>query len=271
MLIQQPVWAVLLPLFGYAVLGLADDVRGGIPVKLRLIAQLLIGLATGALLVDQASVASAMAVAVVALLSLWMTGYVNAFNFMDGVNGIAAAHTVVGGLAFTAVGIMRNLPILIGAGAIVAAAALTFLPWNAGRARIFLGDVGSYGLGGALGSMAAYAVLHGVPAEAALFPLALYLADTGWTLLRRIRAGEPWYRPHRSHIYQRLTDAGFSHSQVAFGTAAVAAALSACGLLSLVGGGPARLSADLMAALALLLYIRAPRPVARHAYRGTRQ
>jgi UDP-GlcNAc:undecaprenyl-phosphate GlcNAc-1-phosphate transferase len=267
LMLPYPTWAVLLPLTGYAALGLAEDVRG-VPVKVRLVAQLLIGLATGAVLIAHASVAVTVAIAAAALLSVWIAGYVNAFNFMDGVNGIAALHAVVGGLAFTAVGIMRDLPVLIGAGATVAAAALTFLPWNAGRARIFLGDVGSYGLGGALGSLAAYAVLHGVPVEAALFPLALYLADAGWTLLRRIRAGESWHRPHRWHIYQRLTDAGFSHSQVAFGTAAVAAALSACGLLSLDGGGLVRLSADLLGALALILYISVPRPLARLNHMG---
>jgi UDP-N-acetylmuramyl pentapeptide phosphotransferase/UDP-N-acetylglucosamine-1-phosphate transferase len=187
---------------------------------------------------------------------------------MDGVNGMAGAHAVVGGLAFTAVGLMRNLPVLIGAGATVAAGALTFLPWNAGRARIFLGDVGSYGLGGAFGALAAYAVLHGVAVEAALCPLALFLADTGWTLLRRIRAGEPWHRAHRWHTYQRLTDAGFSHSQVAFGTAAVAAALAACGLVGLDGGGTVRVCADLVGMLVLILYVRAPSPLTRHRHVG---
>jgi UDP-GlcNAc:undecaprenyl-phosphate GlcNAc-1-phosphate transferase len=267
LMLPHPTGAVLLPLTGYAALGLADDVHG-VPVKVRLVAQLLIGLATGAVLATHASVPATLVIAVVAALSIWMASYVNVFNFMDGINGIAAAHAMVGGLAFTAVGILRDLPVLIGAGATVATAALTFLPWNAGRARIFLGDVGSYGLGGVLGSLAAYAVLHRVPAEAALSPLALYLADTGSTLFRRIRAGEPWYRAHRWHIYQRLTDAGFSHSQVAFGTASVAAALSVCGLLSLDGGWPARVSADLLGALALILYVSEPHRLARNDQMG---
>ena len=43
--------------------------------------------------------------------------------------------------------------------------------------------------------LAAYAVFLGIPAEAALGPLALYLADTAWTLQRRIRAGERWLQP----------------------------------------------------------------------------
>ena len=72
------------------------------------------------------------------------------------------------------------------------------------RARVFLGDAGSYALGAALAMLAAYAVLHGIPLEAALGPLALYLADTAWTLQRRIRAGERWLEAHRTHIYQQL-------------------------------------------------------------------
>jgi UDP-N-acetylmuramyl pentapeptide phosphotransferase/UDP-N-acetylglucosamine-1-phosphate transferase len=259
LVLPQATWGVLLPLICYAALGLAEDVRG-VSVKARLVAQLGIGLVVGAVLVAHAPVSAAVAVVMTLILAVWMTGYVNAFNFMDGINGIAAAHTVVAGLVFVVIGAVRDLPLLIGAGAAVVAAALTFLPWNAGRARIFLGDVGSYGLGGALAALAAYAVLHGVPIEAALSPLALYLADTGWTLLRRIRAGQRWYQAHRWHVFQRLVDVGFSHSQVAFGTATFTAALSLCGLTSLVGGGLARGSADLVGVVALILYVSALPP-----------
>lgn len=253
-------WATFVPLIGFAALGLADDVLG-LRVRVRLPAQLLIALVSGALLAAGSDTGLPLVVAAVG--TIWLTGYVNAFNFMDGVNGIAAAHAIVGGLAFTAVGLTRDLPVLIGAGPVIAAAALTFLPWNAGRARIFLGDVGSYGLGGALAALAAYALLHGAPIEAAIFPLALYLADTGWTLLRRLRAGQPLHRPHRWHTYQRLTDVGLSHTQVAFGTAAIAAVLSACGLLGPSGGTVLRVLADLVVAVVLMAYLGLPR-----AWRG---
>jgi UDP-N-acetylmuramyl pentapeptide phosphotransferase/UDP-N-acetylglucosamine-1-phosphate transferase len=87
------------------------------------------------------------------------------------------------------------------------------------RARVFLGDVGSYRRGAALAVLAACAVLDGIPVEAALAPLALYLTDTAWTLQRRIRAGERWFEAHRSHTYQQLCDLGWSHQRVAAVTA----------------------------------------------------
>ena len=138
----------------------------------------------------------------------------NAFNFMDGVNGISGAHALIAGVVYALLGWWQHDGFLVPAGAAVAAGALAFLPWNAGQARVFLGDAGSYALGAALAVLAAYALVRGVPVEAVLGPLALYLADTAWTLQRRIRAGERWLEPHRTHIYQRWCDAGWSHQRV---------------------------------------------------------
>ena len=152
--------------------------------------------------------------------AVWLIGFVNAFNFMDGVNGISGAHALIGGVAYACLGQWRQDAFLVATGLAVAAGALAFLPWNAVRARVFLGDVGSYALGAALAVLAVTAVIHGVPAEAALGPLALYLADTAWTLQRRMRAGERWLEAHRTHIYQRWCDAGWSHPEVTLVTAA---------------------------------------------------
>jgi UDP-N-acetylmuramyl pentapeptide phosphotransferase/UDP-N-acetylglucosamine-1-phosphate transferase len=148
--------------------------------------------------------------------------------------------------------------LLAGGGAAVAAGGLAFLPWNARRAQVFLGDVGSYALGGALALLAAAAVLRGLPPEAALGPLVLYLADTGWTLQRRIRAGEPVLRAHRTHAYQRLCDAGWSHQRVTVVTGAVTALLSLLGAVSLTPHPGLRAAADLAAVAVLAAYLRAP-------------
>jgi hypothetical protein len=119
--------------------------------------------------------------------------------------------------------------------------------------------VGSYALGAALAVLAACAVvIAGLPPEAALGPLALYLADTAWTLQRRIRAGEPWLQAHRTHAYQRLTDAGWSHQRVTAATAAVSAALSLLGAVSLAAGPLPRAAADLAGLALLAAYLRAP-------------
>ena len=146
----------------------------------------------------------------------------------------------------------------IAAGAAVAAGALAFLPWNAVRARVFLGDAGSYGLGVALAVLAAYSVIRGIAPEAALAPLALYLADTGWTLQRRIRAGERFFEAHRTHTYQQLCDVGWSHQRVTMATSAVTATLCLLGAASLAGHPALRAGADLAGLALLAAYLRSP-------------
>ena len=155
---------------------------------------------------------------------------------MDGVNGISGAHALIAGVAYACYAEWGGHPFLLAASLAVAVSALLFLPWNAGRARVFLGDAGSYSLGAALAVLAADAVLRGVPVEAVLGPLALYLADTAWTLQRRIRAGERWLQAHRTHVYQRWCDAGWSHQEVTLLTGAVTILLTLLGTISLSRG-----------------------------------
>ncbi|WP_210824523.1 hypothetical protein [Micromonospora sp. C95] len=245
-----------LPLLLFAAIGLVEDLRG-VAVRVRLVLQLLAGLLTGLVLLDDDQPLTARAVALL-VVAVWLTAYSNAFNFMDGVNGISATQAILAGWVYVALGLMWDLPVLTSGGAIVAAAATTFLPWNAGRAKIFLGDVGAYSLGGILGTFAVYGLLSGVPAEAALAPLALYLADTGWTLARRIRRGEPWYRAHRSHVYQRLTDVGWSHQRVTTATAFVGAAAASCFVAAAVGGSLVRVALDVVGLAILAGYLSTP-------------
>jgi UDP-GlcNAc:undecaprenyl-phosphate/decaprenyl-phosphate GlcNAc-1-phosphate transferase len=254
------VLAVALTVFG--AIGLADDLLG-LPATRRLAMQGAGSLAAAFLLVHRPGVTAVALVTGTLLIALWLAGFVNAFNFMDGVNGISAAHAAIAGVVYAALGAWHHDGFLVGAGAAVAASALAFLPWNAVRARIFLGDVGSYGLGVALAILAAYSVTRGVPPEAALAPLALYVADTGWTLQRRIRSGENWLEPHRSHTYQRLCDVGWSHQRVTTATAAVSALLCLLGSACLTGNPALRAVADVVALVVLAIYLRSPVLLAR--------
>jgi UDP-GlcNAc:undecaprenyl-phosphate/decaprenyl-phosphate GlcNAc-1-phosphate transferase len=242
----------------FAAIGFADDLVG-LTAGRRLLMQGLASLAIALALVDHSGLPPAVLAAAVVVLAVWLIGFVNAFNFMDGVNGISAAHAVIGGAVYAALGWWHADPFLGGAGAAVAAGALAFLPWNAVRARVFLGDAGSYGLGIALAVLAVYSVMHRFPPEAALAPLALYLADTGWTLQRRIRAGERIFEAHRTHTYQQLCDVGWSHQKVTVTTAAVTATISLLGAASLTGHPALRAGADLATIGLLGLYLRAPR------------
>ena len=210
----------------------------------------------------------AVLVLLAALCAVWITGFVNAFNFMDGVNGISGTHALIAGVVYACLGWWQRDGFLVPAGAAVAAGALAFLPWNAGQARVFLGDAGSYALGAALATLAAYAVLAGIPAEAAIGPLVLYIADTAWTLQRRIRAGERWLEPHRTHIYQQWCDAGWSHQRVTAVAGAATVLLSLLGAASLAGDPALRAAADLAGAGVVLAYLRSPALLARRAARA---
>ena len=194
---------------------------------------------------------------------LWLVAFVNAYNFMDGINGISVAQAVGAGAVWLFAGTIADSAVLAAGGAIIAGAALGFAPFNVPRARMFLGDVGSYFAGAWLAAVAVLALRAGVPFEAVLAPLALYAADTAVTLARRVAGGETWYLPHRGHTYQRLGDAGWSHMQC---SSFVAACIVACGLLGTVSFGDslmARIAADSAVVAVIGAYLASPAWVAR--------
>ncbi|MGV8921909.1 MAG: MraY family glycosyltransferase [Thermomonas sp.] len=128
-------------------------------------------------------------------------GLINAWNFMDGINGLATSQALLCGLAFALLPGFAA-PIL---GIAVAGACLGFLPYNFPRARMFLGDVGS----GALGYLIAVMIAIGSYASPGydwplllLAPLAM-LVDSGLTLLWRMHRRDRWWQPHTEHAYQR--------------------------------------------------------------------
>lgn len=251
---------ILLPLvvalLAFGAIGVVEDLQG-ISVRLRLALQIAASATVGAMLVTEMT-HPAMVLLAAAIIAVWVAGFVNVFNFMDGINGISGGHALLGGLVFAALGAWRGDASMVAAALTVAAGGLAFLPWNAIRARVFLGDVGSYALGAGMAVLAAYAVMRGVPPEAAIAPLALYLADTAWTLQRRIRAREPWLEPHRTHVYQRLCDLGWSHQRVAATTVGIALLVSLLGAASLSGIWQLRVLADCLGVLVLATYLRAP-------------
>ena len=142
---------------------------------------------------------------------LW---FVNLFNFMDGIDGLAGTETVAIGLGVALLALLvGGSPALVALALAAAGAALGFLPWNWHPARIFLGDVGSVPLGFVLGWLLLSAAAAGQWAAALILPL-YYLADATLTLLRRLLRGERVWRAHREHFYQRAVQGGRSHGEV---------------------------------------------------------
>ena len=241
----------------FGALGFVDDLRAMSVIR-RLALQCVGSAGVAALLIRPLHLPPELLGALTLLTAVWLMGFVNAFNFMDGVNGISAAHALIAGVAYACFGQWRQDSFLVAMGLAVAVGGLAFLPWNAVRARVFLGDVGSYALGAALAVLAVIAVIGGLPAEAALGPLALYLADTAWTLQRRVRTGEHWTQGHRTHTYQRWCDAGWTHPEVALVTAATTILVCLLGAVSLTGNLALRLGCDLAALAVLAAYLGSP-------------
>ncbi|MHA7181032.1 MraY family glycosyltransferase [Arthrobacter sp. MDB2-24] len=238
-----------------AALGWMEDFRG-LPIRVRACAQLLIGAIGTAALATTIDESSYWWVPIGAIA---VATYINAANFMDGINGISGMHGLVVGLFYSYAGVLSDQLWLTVAGLVVAAAFAGFLPWNLGRGFVFLGDVGSYLLGASVAAIAVTGLLAGVYLEYLLSPVLIYLADTFTTFVRRARRGERLYTAHRQHVYQRLTDTGLSHVQVSLFVSILSALTGAAGFVLATAPAPLAVSASLFAAAVVALYLYSPR------------
>src|SRR5690606_32605738 len=151
----------------------------------------------------------------------------NVWNFMDGIDGIAASQAAVVAVAYA---LFAGPGAVFWLGLALAAAACGFLPLNVPRARIFLGDVGSGALGYALAGLLALASVQQAWGSRVLLvlPLLPFLLDASLTLLARIVRGEAWWLPHVQHAYQAWARSRGGHAGVtlAYAAAAVVAGLA---------------------------------------------
>ena len=148
---------------------------------------------------------------------LWIVGLINAFNFMDGIDGISgsvALTAALGWMLFLGVNGQFSSPLFWIALAI-AASNLGFLGHNWSPARIFMGDVASTFLG------FCFAVLPLLSVEKVedsfllgVIVLWAYILDTFFTFARRAIKREKVFSAHRSHIYQRLVISGYQVSSI---------------------------------------------------------
>ena len=239
-------------------LGWIEDYRG-LPVRSRAGFQLLIGLAiTSALTFVLGTPAWWIPVGMLAI-----AGYINVANFMDGLNGISGLHGLVVGAAYAYTGWATNLTWLVVCGIAIAGAFLAFLPWNLLGKRVFLGDTGSYFLGGAIACCAVGAFLSNIYVEYILSPLIIYLADTGFTLVKRIYRGEAWYQPHRQHVYQQLADLGFGHIGSALTVTAATVAVTIITVLALPFEVDGLMWMGLLVVCIVVLYLALPTIIGR--------
>ena len=243
---------------GLAVVSWVDDVRG-LSVGLRLVAQgATVAIGLSALPHAYHFAAGWPALAGIGLLWMW---WINLFNFMDGIDGIAgseAAAIGVGLFVFATAGIGTDPALALLAAAVVGAA-LGFLLWNWSPARIFLGDVGSAPLGYLLGFLLLDVALRGYWRIALILPL-YFLADATITLARRLLRGERIWQAHRQHFYQQAVRSGVDHAAVVKRVIAADLVLIGCAWTAENGWGAVSLAAAAATVAVLLVVLgRGPR------------
>lgn len=149
---------------------------------------------------------------------LWLVGFMNVFNFMDGINGIAGGAAAIAAAALGLIAAAAGAGLVAAASLVLIGAVLGFLPFNFPRGRIFLGDTGSQFIAFVF---AALAVLGSARTEdkVSIFvvPMIFYpfVYDVAATLVHKLRVGRPLFAAHREHHYQLLVRMGWSHAAAA--------------------------------------------------------
>ena len=151
---------------------------------------------------------------------LWIVGFVNLYNFMDGIDGMATMQAIVVGALLVPIAIDAGNPMILAFALAVMGAAGGFLPHNFPSARIFMGDVGSTFLGFTFGFVVILGSQDGrgrIPFVLSAILLAAPLLDAAVTVVRRALRGEHWLLPHRDFYFQRLVSHGFTPRSVTLG------------------------------------------------------
>lgn len=169
----------------------------------------------------------------------WLLGMQNTVNFLDGTDGLAAGViAIVAIILMLAAGELRETTLVQLSGAL-AGCCIGFLIFNFHPARIFMGDSGAHFLGIALGMISIVGVAKVAVAFALAAPvlaLALPIADTAWSIVRRRRQNTSVAAGDLMHLHHRLQSFGLDPRQTCFVFYAASALLGALGL-TLFGHG----------------------------------
>lgn len=229
--------------------GLLDDVRGLRPIT-KFAAQL-----TGALVVysygfrlESLTLGSFdlhLGVLALPVTLLWIVGVTNAFNLIDGLDGLATGVALVGLATTLVVALALGNPEVVLVCAALLGALVGFLRYNFNPAQIFLGDSGSLFIGFMLAVLsmrgateASGSALVVVP----IFALAVPLLDTSLSILRRWLRGVPLSQADGRHIHHQLLALGLMHRHAVVVLHISAAVLAALGLSLVFAPAPAIVS-----------------------------
>jgi UDP-GlcNAc:undecaprenyl-phosphate GlcNAc-1-phosphate transferase len=163
---------------------------------------------------------------------LWVIGITNAFNLIDGLDGLAAGSALFSTLVVFVVAIFNGFSLVSLLTITLAGAILGFLRFNFNPATIFLGDCGSLFIGFMLSALALVGSEKAPTVIAVAIPLVSFglpILETTLSVMRRLISGRPLFTADREHIHHKLLQLGMTHRQVVivlYGVSAIFALLS---------------------------------------------
>jgi len=165
---------------------------------------------------------------------LWLMGIANAFNLIDGLDGLASGAALFSSLVILAVSISQERPLMIVVALVLCGSLAGFLRYNFNPASIFLGDSGALFVGFTLAALSVLGTQKATTAVAIVIPILAFgfpMVDTAITMTRRLISGKPIFEGDREHVHHMLLARGWSQRQVALVLYGVCAAF---GLVAMV-------------------------------------
>lgn len=221
-------------------IGLLDDIRGGLSFKIKFAGQLLAAALLYScgikinLITNPFGGSLELGLLSLPVTAFWFVLVINAINLIDGLDGLAAGISLFASLSMLLVCAAGGHVAPAVAFAALAGAAAGFLRYNFNPASIFMGDSGSYFLGYCLAALSISGTMKGQVATALLMPviaLGVPLIDALWAPVRRFASGQRLFQPDMRHIHHRLVQLGFTQRKAVLLIYAMTIALGFCAVI----------------------------------------
>ncbi|MFL6229048.1 MAG: glycosyltransferase family 4 protein [Pyrinomonadaceae bacterium] len=176
---------------------------------------------------------------------VWVVGVSNAFNLIDGLDGLATGAALFASLVMFGTSLVQGHPMVTVVSIVLTGSLIGFLRYNFNPASIFLGDSGSLFVGFLLAALSVTGGQKASTAVAVAIPIMAFglpVIDTGFTMARRFVSAKPLFEGDREHIHHKLLERGWSQRRVAFVLYGVCALFGMAALLFTSDGGTGRLT-----------------------------
>lgn len=259
------VWTIIAPAVIIFICGVYDDLSG-VNAKFKFLAQIFAGSLffvlgghiDGLALPFFGVVSFPLPIAFLVTV-FWIVAITNAFNLLDGLDGLASGAALFASLVLLVVSYQMGQPLVPVFSLALCGALAGFLRYNFNPASIFLGDSGSLLLGFLLSALAVQGAQKVSTAVAITIPLVAFglpIFDTGFALVRRFISGKPLFEGDKEHFHHKLLERGWSQKQVVLALYGVCAVL---GLASLLFSGNSHMNGFFLAVVGLVVIMAVSR------------